>query len=338
MDKKIDLAKELTNKSIEAFLLAIEIFNKPTIQYRVEGFGFFICNAWELMLKAYLIKIKGENSIYYKDKPDRSISLESCLRQIMTNENDPIRKNLEKIIELRNTSTHFILKEYEELYVPLFQASVINYSNKIKEYLNEDIGEHIPYGFLTLMPKFEAGVGERIKASYPQVISEKYESLKKKLNSEYSKGNDKFAIPVEHYFYITKNKNSATDTICLDKTSKNNGILVKELQDPNKDFPYTTTSLIKAINERLKREKVTLFYKGEAKNFTNRDFTNFPKYFSLKKNKEFCYIDMHRKQRLYFYSLKAYQYIIDTLKRNSRDILDTVAAKRITPGAKEFSA
>ncbi len=98
MDKKIDLAKELTNKSIEAFLLAIEIFNKPTIQYRVEGFGFFICNAWELMLKAYLIKIKGE-----------------------------------------------ILKEYEELYVPLFQASVINYSNKIKEYLNEDIGEHIPY-------------------------------------------------------------------------------------------------------------------------------------------------------------------------------------------------
>lgn len=42
MDKKIDLAKELTNKSIEAFLLAIEIFNKPTIQYRVEGFGFFI--------------------------------------------------------------------------------------------------------------------------------------------------------------------------------------------------------------------------------------------------------------------------------------------------------
>lgn len=95
---------------------------------------------------------------------------------------------------------------------------------------------------------------------------------------------------------------------------------------------------IKAINERLKREKVTLFYKGEAKNFTNRDFTNFSKYFYLKKNKEFCYIDMHRKQRLYFYSLKAYQYIIDTLKRNSHDILDTVAAKRITPGAKEFSA
>ena len=158
MDKKNDLAKDLTNKSIEAFLLAIEIFNKPTIQYRVEGFGFFICNAWELMLKAYLIKIKGENSIYYKDKPDRSIRFESCLRQIMTNENDPIRKNLEKIIELRNTSTHFILKEYEELYVPLFQASVINYSNKIKEYLNEDIGEHIPYGFLTLMQNFEAGV------------------------------------------------------------------------------------------------------------------------------------------------------------------------------------
>ena len=36
--------------------MAIEIYNKPTIRYRVEGFSFFICNAWELMLKARMIK------------------------------------------------------------------------------------------------------------------------------------------------------------------------------------------------------------------------------------------------------------------------------------------
>lgn len=46
----------LRKKSIEAFLLAIEIYNKPTIKYRVEGFALFAINAWELMLKAYLIK------------------------------------------------------------------------------------------------------------------------------------------------------------------------------------------------------------------------------------------------------------------------------------------
>ena len=62
----MDLTEKLLDKSKEAFTMAIEIYNKPTIKYRIEGFSFFICNAWELMLKAYMIKAKGENSIYYK--------------------------------------------------------------------------------------------------------------------------------------------------------------------------------------------------------------------------------------------------------------------------------
>lgn len=54
---------KLVEKSKEAFCMAIELYNKPTIKYRVEGFALFICNAWELMLKAHMIKTMGENSI-----------------------------------------------------------------------------------------------------------------------------------------------------------------------------------------------------------------------------------------------------------------------------------
>ena len=76
----MDLTEKLLDKSKEAFTMAIEIYNKPTIKYRIEGFSFFICNAWELMLKAYMIKAKGENSIYYKDNPERTLSLENCIQ------------------------------------------------------------------------------------------------------------------------------------------------------------------------------------------------------------------------------------------------------------------
>lgn len=78
----MDLTEKLLDKSKEAFTMAIEIYNKPTIKYRIEGFSFFICNAWELMLKAYMIKAKGENSIYYKDNPERTLSLENCIQQV----------------------------------------------------------------------------------------------------------------------------------------------------------------------------------------------------------------------------------------------------------------
>ncbi len=74
----MNTVERLLEKSKEAFTLAIEIYNKPTIRYRLEGFSFFICNAWELMLKAHLIKQQGEQAIYYPDKPNRTISLENC--------------------------------------------------------------------------------------------------------------------------------------------------------------------------------------------------------------------------------------------------------------------
>ena len=39
------IEEKLVSKSIEAFTMAIEVYNKPTLKYRVEGFAFFICNA-----------------------------------------------------------------------------------------------------------------------------------------------------------------------------------------------------------------------------------------------------------------------------------------------------
>ena len=75
-----NLADKLIEKSIEAFILGLEIYNKPTIKYRIEGFSFFIVNAWELMLKATLLK--RNESIYFPDKPDRTLSVENVLRKV----------------------------------------------------------------------------------------------------------------------------------------------------------------------------------------------------------------------------------------------------------------
>ncbi|MGN1146578.1 MAG: DUF3644 domain-containing protein, partial [Acetatifactor sp.] len=144
------IQERLVEKSIEAFVLAIEVYNKPTLKYRVEGFSFLICNAWELMLKAHLINKYGESSIYYKNNLHRTITLENCLQKIFTNDKTPMRRNLMKIIELRNTSTHYITEEYEMIYIPLFQACVLNYVEKMQEYHSIDMTEVIPQNFLTL--------------------------------------------------------------------------------------------------------------------------------------------------------------------------------------------
>ena len=174
------LKDKLLEKSKEAFIMAIEIYNKPTIKYRVEGFSFFICNAWELMLKAHLLATRGESSIYYADNPKRTISLENCLQQVITNAKAPVRRNLVKIIELRNTSTHFVMEEYEMIYVPLFQACVLNYVEKMQEYHGIDMTESIPQNFLTLSVSMKALDESVIRAKYPEEIASKIISTDRK--------------------------------------------------------------------------------------------------------------------------------------------------------------
>lgn len=73
--------ERLLEKSQEAFILAIELFNRPTIRYRVEGCAFFLCNAWELMLKAYLIKRDGYKSIFYPGSPSARCHLRTASRR-----------------------------------------------------------------------------------------------------------------------------------------------------------------------------------------------------------------------------------------------------------------
>src|SRR5262244_3071416 len=92
------LTRQLLDRSQQGFALALEIFNKPTITYRIEGFCFFYINAWELLIKARLIETIGkEGAIYYKKKrrlPRRSLSLRDALERAIPYQSDPVRRNV----------------------------------------------------------------------------------------------------------------------------------------------------------------------------------------------------------------------------------------------------
>ena len=166
-----NLADKLIEKSIEAFILGLEIYNKPTIKYRIEGFSFFIVNAWELMLKATLLK--RNESIYFPDKPDRTFKRGKCTSQSVCDKNTRIRLNLEKIIDLRNISTHYITEDYEVKYAPLFQACVLNFVNEIQRFHDVDITKYIAQNFLTISARYEPLSNEELKVKYSPEIAEK---------------------------------------------------------------------------------------------------------------------------------------------------------------------
>ncbi len=247
----------MLNKSIEAFLMSIEIYNKPTIKYRLEGFSFFICNAWELLLKAKMLK-DGKN-IYYEDKPNRTISLNKCLDNIFTNEKDYIRKNLEIIINLRNTATHYIIKELDLIYLPFMQANVLNYSQKLYDFFNVDITEKISSSFLTLVANQEQVNDEKILSTYGNNIFNHYIKIKNETQNIINESqNDKLAIKVDMNIKIVKDTDKAQATFRIAKDGEEPIKIIKEIKDVNLIYCYTQKRVREIVVDRLKRKNISI--------------------------------------------------------------------------------
>lgn len=314
--------EKLLEKSKEAFCLAIELYNKPTIKYRVEGFSHFICNAWELMLKSHLIKILGENSIYYRDNPHRTLSLENCVQKVFTNNKDPLRINLEKIIELRNTSTHFITEEYEMVYIPLFQACVFNFNEKMMAFHEIDMTSIIPQNFLTLSVSMKALDESEIIAKYPEEIATKLLTINAAILDTIHANNDKFAIRIEHHHFITKNKDKATSFVGIDNSSDTKVKIIKELKDPNDTHKYSNTSCINEICTRLNRLGINLKFNGENKKFNSYHFNLFCKYYGIKENPKLCY--QHQLTHTYGYSTQTIDFIVEEIRKDPENIIQNL--------------
>lgn len=295
-------------------------YNKPTIKYRVEGFSFFICNAWELMLKAHIIKKYGNSEIYYKDKPNRTISLSECIKKVFTNSKDPLRLNLEKIIELRDTSTHFVTTEYEMIYIPLFQACLFNFNEKMQQFHNIDMSEIIPQNFLTLTTNMKSFNEPEIRAKYPEELSKKLIATFHELNPLVEKNNNGFAIRIEHYHYITKNKNEATELLSIDKSSNENVKIIKELKDPNVTHKFTMKKLNQEINKRLKKAEINL-------TFNRYHFQLFANYYDIKNNPKFCYINTIGEAPKYSYSIQTIDFIVEEIKKDPDNIINNLKNK-----------
>ncbi len=315
-----EIKQKLVDKSIEAFIMGLEIYNKPTIKYRIEGFSFFICNAWELMLKAELLN--RNEDIYYSDKSGRTLSLEPTIKKIYSDKNTRVRLNLEKIIELRNISTHFITEDYEAKYAPLFQACVLNFVNEIKRFHNIDISNYISQNFLTITANYEPLSNEQIRLKYPPEIAERFIQQSNQidvLTQEYD--SDKFAIPIKQNLYITKKKDEADFVIAMASESPNKVAIVKELKDPANTHKYAFNNVIAVVNNRLSKSNIKLGYKNGFNPYVLNLFIEF---YDIKSDNKYSYKHSLGNSTSYTYSERLIDFIINEIKKNPDGFVESL--------------
>ena len=257
------------DKSIDSMLSAIEIYNKPNFSYREETFAVLAVNAWELLLKAYILRDNRYklSALYVmepvvnkdgtlsknrrKPKLNRcgnpmSISIIDCLKILDGKHILPqkLKNNIESIIELRDNSVHFVnLVPLSKQIQELGFACIKNYISAIKLWnLSIDISRYNLY----LMPL--AYVDEKVTVE--SVITEdnkNYISFIKRLLESEQEDNSDFDIAIS--IDIDFKKGNSFDAIGVKYSEDGTTVTLTEEQIL-KSFPWTYKEVVSRCRER----------------------------------------------------------------------------------------
>ena len=147
-----------------AVLAAIEIYNKPIVEYREQTFSLLMTNAWEILLKARLVQGSGGklNVIYLRKEGARqyetvpgtkqkmTISLKQALGRVSLP--GPAQANIRGIATIRNSAAHegMLSPELRQRVLAFGTASVHNFVKLSADWFEEsvDVPYLLPVGFL----------------------------------------------------------------------------------------------------------------------------------------------------------------------------------------------
>lgn len=128
-DEEITIMKSLLNNSKNALIMAMEIHNKPISAYKYPTVVILIISAWELLLKAFIIREKGLSDIY-EEGGVQTIGFKKSITLLegegLIDESTSL--NLERINEYRNKFIHFNGEEnINPILYSLLAVNVDNY-------------------------------------------------------------------------------------------------------------------------------------------------------------------------------------------------------------------
>ncbi len=265
------LSADLAEKSVQAAIAAIEIYNKPNFSYREEAFSLLMTNAWELLLKAKWLVDRAEamESLYEMikdeaDGPERpkvngsgnpiSHGLVYLAARMLEDKNSGLEpasnENILALVEIRNNAAHLINKD---LYIgrrvqEIGTASLRNYLTLATEWFGLDLSV---YNFFLMPISFYHGfeAAEPVsRAAYPEQVQNLLSYIDAREAAEVqNEGSQHVALHLETR--LVRGKDAAAIEFRYTDDPKAPAISIRE-QDVFKNYPMTYRDLSDAMKRR----------------------------------------------------------------------------------------
>lgn len=291
------LSADLAEKSVQAAIAAIEIYNKPNFSYREEAFSLLMTNAWELLLKAKWLMDHREvvESLYemVRDDPASpehpkvnasgnpiSHGLVYLAARMMEDKDSGLHRasneNILALVEIRNNAAHLINKD---LYIgrrvlEIGTASLRNYLTLATEWFGLDLSV---YNFFLMPISFYHGfeaAEPASRAAYTEQVQRLLSYIDARESAEADgEANQHVALHLETR--LVRGKDAAALEFRYTDDPKAPAIAIRE-QDVFKNYPMTYRDLSDALKRRY------------SDFLENRDYHRLRK--AMEREEKFCIV------------------------------------------------
>ena len=253
------LKGRLLNKSVDAYVLALETINRLSIQYRLEAFCYLICNAWELLLKAKILDATdNDHDAIYRGKKKRgerreSLSLRECLERVIPNPTDPERRNVERIADLRDEATHLVVSEIPREVLFLFQACVINYHRRLNDWFGMSLSERVPVGMMSIVYDIQPHQSDMTDKRLRRMLGRDAAEFLSRYCSDIKREFDElqrpaqFSIGIEYRLVLTKKQNEADIVLSVGPAGDATAQIIEVPKDPSKSHPFRQKEVMEEV-------------------------------------------------------------------------------------------
>lgn len=266
-------SRQLVANSIASMIAAVEIYNKPSFDYKTESFVILLINSWELLFKSILSKNKER--IYYpkeRNKPYKTFSLRDAKSEAKKYfpkdiKYLPVSNNIESLIDYRNNAVHFYNeRDFEVLIFGLAQTSLINYRDLLISIFRKDIADSINICLLPLsfssIPDQISFIQKGINRKNANPFVNEYLKLIFKRTDEIEKsGNDtaRYLCVFEATLISSKKIETADITAKISQDEHSAEYIFIKSTDPNITHPNTQKDILRKIGSEIKGVKFTSY-------------------------------------------------------------------------------
>lgn len=169
-------------KAKDSALLAVEVYNKPAVKFKLEGYIALMVMAWTALMHAIFLRkgkspyYKGANGQFIKIDGDlKHWELAECAKQFWGADTaNPIRKNLEFFIPLRNKIEHRYVPQLDGVIFGECQALLLNFDALLGQQfgLKHQLRESLSFS-LQLFPSGES-FAQAVKANKSLIDLKKF--------------------------------------------------------------------------------------------------------------------------------------------------------------------